>query len=214
MNSSYQDRARAVGVGLAILLGACAPGEKTAENASAAAEVPAAAAQEESAPAECVVGGGTVASDASTADWAGAYTVALLSSDGTRVDGSLTLADQLEEFRELVGPDGEVAANTQIPLFGWVDLDVSAVGAVIPGNAESQDPEAPGVVVLESRMGEQAPNILLRLGSEANQRGLVRFDGAFTVLRVTEIGSDGFRGHWNSGVGVERAEGTFCAFAR
>jgi hypothetical protein len=160
------------------------------------------------------VGEGTIATDAVTAGWAGSYALALLATDGTRVDGTLTLADQSEEFRTVVGPGGEVASNTTIPLFGWIDVDVSAVGAIVPGDSQSQDPEAPGVAVLESRMGDQQPNILLRLGSEANRRGQVSFDGAFTVLRVTEIALDGFRGRWNSGVGVRRSEGLFCAFTQ
>jgi hypothetical protein len=196
-----------------VLLGGCGAAEKGAGNASPEAG-DAAAQASEATPAECVVGQGTIAADATTADWVGSYAVALISSDGRRVDGTLTLADQSEEFRAVIGPGGEVAPNTRIPLYGWTDLDAAEVGAIVPGSTTSQDPEAPGIAVLESRMGNQAPNILLRLGTEANQRGLVRFDGAFTVMLVTEIDSDGFRGRWNSGVGVDRAEGSFCAFAQ
>lgn len=198
-------------LGLAITLTACAGSERSSEGDSAAESDGAEAASP--AMRECVLGQGTVAADDSTADWAGDYSVVLLSTDGNRADGTLTLGDQAEALTTLIGVGGEVAPNTRIPLYGWIDIDVAAVGAVVPGDALSRDPEAPGVAVLESRMGDQAPNILLRLGSEANQRGLVRYDGAFTVLRVTEISVDGFRGRWNSGVGTDRAEGAFCAFA-
>ena len=126
--------------------------------------------------------------------------------------GGLTLRAQAEEFQTIVGPGGEPAPNTRIPLYGWIDVDVGTVGAVVPGDATSEDPEAPGVALLESRMGDRAPDILLRLGSEANRRGQVRFDGAFTVMRVTEADAEGFRGRWNSGVGLDRSEGPFCAW--
>lgn len=198
-------------MGLVVSLAACAPGEKSPDGAAGADTETAA---EPSAPLECLVGEGALAADVRVAEWAGIYSVVMLSTGGDRADGTLTLADQAAELTTLIGPGGEVAENTHIPLYGWIDIDMSGVGAIVPGDPLSQDPEAPGVALLESRMGEQAPTILLRLGSEANRRGLVRFDGAFTVLRVTEIGPDGFRGRWNSGVQTDRAEGVFCAFSR
>jgi hypothetical protein len=68
------------------------------------------------------------------------------------------------------------------------------------------DPESPGVLVIE-RPGQ----VLLRVGSEANRRGVRRFDGAFTVLRVLQVTDQGFAGAWESGVGLDRSGGHFCA---
>lgn len=197
--------------GLALTLGGCSSGEQAASDA-ATNDATEARSATGSDLLECTVEQRSLASDVSSADWAGAYTVALLATDGARVDGALTLVPQSEELQTIIGPGGEPAPNTRIPLYGWIDVDLAAMGAVVPGDAGSRDPEAPGVALLESRMGDQAPDILLRIGSEANQRGVIRFDGAFTVLRVTEAGTDGFRGRWNSGVGTQRSEGTFCAF--
>ena len=54
-------------------------------------------------------------------------------------------------------------------------------------------------------------SITLRLGSEANQRGVLRFDGAWTALYVRWIGDAGFGGEWTSGVTIPEATGSFCA---
>jgi hypothetical protein len=51
---------------------------------------------------------------------------------------------------------------------------------------------------------------MLRLGADANQGGLPRFDGAFTALTVTAMEADRFAGTWESG-GEEDASGYFCA---
>ena len=45
---------------------------------------------------------------------------------------------------------------------------------------------------------------MLRVGSEANRRGVRRFDGAFTVLRVQQVTDEGFAGTWESGVDMDR----------
>jgi hypothetical protein len=211
-----------LGLGLIVALGACAGGSDTSEDDSAGAAL--AEVQEpqdtqenqEAAPLlrACEVGGGGLAKEATSVNWAGDHALVMLASDGSRVDGTLTLAPQASEFQDLVGPGGEIAPNTRIPMIGWLDLDPGAVGAVVPGDPMSTDPQAPGIAVLESRMADQMPNIILRLGAEANRRGQVRFDGAFTVLHVSEAEDLSFRGRWNSGVGTNRTEGIFCAFAR
>jgi len=208
---------RFVHLSLVLLLAACGGGEDADAPATDAPTTAQTGAMDEPAeagaePIECVVGSGTPAPvDFTPADWTGAYALVMLGPDGLRTAGSLTLQEQAEELRTVVGPGGEVATNTTIPLFGWAEIDVAAVGATIPGSLASEDPTEPGVILLLSRMGDQPPTLMLRLGSEANRRGQARFDGAFTVLRVTEVAEDGLRGRWSSGVGMDRAEGSFCA---
>ena len=53
--------------------------------------------------------------------------------------------------------------------------------------------------------------ITLRLGSDANRRDLVRYDGAYTVLTVNGIDANGFSGSWRSGLQLSRTSGYFCA---
>ena len=81
-------------------------------------------------------------------------------------------------------PEGlESLGSASAPLYGFTDVDIKAVGAYRVGSLASEDPQAPGVLVLEGNYaGERS--ILLRLGSIANQRDLRRYDGAYTVLEV------------------------------
>ena len=54
---------------------------------------------------------------------------------------------------------------------------------------------------------------MLRLGSDANRLGVVRYDGGYFALTVRSLGPGGFAGTWASGgskAGVG-AEGYFCA---
>jgi hypothetical protein len=68
------------------------------------------------------------------------------------------------------------------------------------------DPASPGVLVIQS-----PGRVMLRIGSEANRRGVRRFDGAYTVLRVQQSTDQGFAGTWQSGLGVDQSSGHFCA---
>ena len=85
-------------------------------------------------------------------------------------------------------------------------MDVEAVAALRPGDLSSRDPQAPGVLVIQEDGG-----LLMRLGSEANRRGVLRFDGGYTVLRVDRATADGFAGTWSSGQMEVQAAGEFCA---
>jgi hypothetical protein len=89
-------------------------------------------------------------------------------------------------------------------------VNVEGVGAVRVGSLSSEDPESPGVLVIESETGTGL-SILLRLGSDANRRDLVRFDGGYAVLTVVEITEESFNGTWSSGVRGPDSEGFFCA---
>lgn len=134
----------------------------------------------------------------------GEYTVHLLAEDGRTATAALSLTPQPAGMREL--------QDAMTPLGGTIEVDLDAIGAQPVGALDATDPEAPGVLVLESD-GSEGRTILLRLGSEANQRGRMSFDGAFTVLSVLTMSDGGFSGAWWSGVREARTEGHFCAYA-
>ena len=142
--------------------------------------------------ADCAAPTGTLAADATAAGLVGPFDLTIVATDGAqagkRASGSLSL----------------IVADTLH--YGSTDVNLDAVGALKLGDPAAAAPAAPGVKVLASP-GE----ILLRLGSDANQAGVLRFDGGYTVLRVRELGDGAFRGVWVSGVSMDQASGYFCA---
>jgi hypothetical protein len=94
-------------------------------------------------------------------------------------------------------------------LFGTTDVSVAAVGALSVGDLSSDDPDAPGVLVIESDAGG-GKSTMLRFGSDANRRDMTRFDGGFTVLNVHQVGDGTFSGTWSSGSRRPEANGFFC----
>ncbi|KPK65214.1 MAG: hypothetical protein AMS21_05335 [Gemmatimonas sp. SG8_38_2] len=80
------------------------------------------------------------------------------------------------------------------------------VGGPRLGASTSRDPRAPGVLVVE-----QGGQIVMRLGSEANRRGELRFDGGYFALWVHQFDENGFAGRWTSGTLGAQAKGHFCA---
>lgn len=132
---------------------------------------------------------------ATLAGEAGAYRLTLVATSGPesgdRDQGSLLLVSRDDPTN---------------PLIGWSSANPEAVGAYPIGGLDSHDPERPGIRVLEAESG-----IVLRLGADANVTGEMRFDGAYTALRVREITEDGFRGTWESGIDRIDASGYFCA---
>lgn len=171
--------------------------------------------QQAAAPAcEPVVGG--LASDAAAARLAGQYglTVVATSGDetGGRSVGRLWLMRQDSSLWTVGMPGGVPDTSAWAPLYGATDVDLATVGALRLGDLMSRDPTKPGVLVLERRAeADVPPSIVLRLGSLANQRDVVRFDGGYTALRVRDITAHGFRGSWASGTMGAQAEGYFCA---
>ena len=149
---------------------------------------------------------GNLPPGATLAGRAGSYRLVLVQIvDGEEVrsaEGALTLR------RQPPGLDSLGTAST--PLFGFTDIDLRAVGAQRVGDPAGEDPQAPGVLVLESGdRGER--RILLRLGADANRRDSALFDGAWTVLEVREIAAGGFAGRWRSGLRLARTGGCFEA---
>ena len=141
---------------------------------------------------------GSPAATATLADRAGRYHLVLVAdstavvADSSRasrraVSGLLTLRRQPRDAT--VSPDPPSDPST--PLYGFTDIDPVWVGAHRVGDPGSRDPSAPGVLVLErAEYGRRI--ITLRLGSDANRSGLVRYDGEYTVLSVNSIDEDGF----------------------
>ena len=123
-------------------------------------------------------------------------------ADARRAQGVLNLRRQPPGF--------EMLKTASTPLYGFTDVDLRAVGAHRVGDPASTDPEAPGVLVLES-LHDGKRRILLRLGADANRRDSMLFDGAFTVLEVHAIYRGGFAGSWRSGLRSLRTGGYFCA---
>lgn len=134
------------------------------------------------------------------------YRLAMFRGDATSrpawVSGTLTLEPRPADLRRL--------NDWSVPLQGTADIDVSKVGAHDTGALDSEDPGAPGVLVLQS--GSE-PMILLRLGASANRSDETAFDGAFTVLSVRSVDDEGFSGSWRSGSFGDEVRGYFCAAA-
>ena len=162
----------------------------------------------------CVPSEGPLAVDASLEGRAGEYRLMMVEEvDGTATrtaEGSLLLLDQVDSLREFAGGAGGSIPGVSSPLFGSTDVNVEGVGAVRVGSLSSEDPASPGVLVIESETG-QSQSILLRFGSDANRRTLVRFDGGYTVLEVVAITAESFSGTWASGARGPESEGFFCA---
>lgn len=151
-----------------------------------------------------------VGSDVAADGLGGAYTVRLIATSGAKrgaaAEGRIELMPQDSAYRTLERADGTPDTTFSYPLYGTAAVDFAAVGATTPGDPGSSDPLSPGVLVIQRRGG-----VMLRFGSEANRRGVRRFDGAYTVLQVQEVTDRGFAGTWRSAVGLEESSGHFCA---
>ena len=155
---------------------------------------------------QCVPSSGELRAGDTLSDRAGRYGLVLvegeIGSPKRAVAGTLIL--------HLRNQENDRSTGTSTPLYGNTDIDLRSAGAIRVGDPNSTDPEAPGVLVLETdRDGQRI--IMLRIGSDANRKGLVRYDGAFTVLEVHRIDEDGFYGSWRSGHRSSRTRGHFCA---
>ena len=187
---------RVVSVPLALLLAACAT---SADPPRAPAGI-----------AACVAETGTLSVDATLEEAAGSYLLTLVAPAANggpiTVSGSLQLVPNEAPLRLF-------AEGVTTPLFGWVEIELQAVGALEIGDAGSRDPLRPGVLVLEQRLASAAvPEITLRLGSLANQRtGRGAFDGGYLALHVGHVEAGSFSGRWVSGVHATRIKGHFCA---
>lgn len=151
-----------------------------------------------------------LSADATLSDRAGEYRLILVSdSSGT----SRRIVSGLLALRQQQTQESDLPSDISTPLFGFTDIDPGSVGAHRVGDPGSKDPSAPGVLVIErAEYGRRV--ITLRLGSDANRKGLVRYDGAYMALKVGKIDEDGFAGSWRSGGGPDLSvtTGYFCAW--
>ena len=95
-------------------------------------------------------------------------------------------------------------------LSGTADIDLAQVGAQPMDGLDSDDPAAPGVLVLEGPT-TAGPSIVVRFGSTANRQDNTPFDGPYAALQVLVVEGDRFAGEWRSGTGNEQVDGYFCA---
>ncbi len=128
-------------------------------------------------------------------DLAGAYTVTVIATSGAHAgqsaEGSITLS----------------AGGDDVAFTGHSSIDLGSLGAVNVGSMASTDPEAPGIVVMTN---EDAGDIMMRFGAEANRYGRLRFDGGYTVFRVQHVAGGRIAGEWVSGTSRDVAGGHFC----
>jgi hypothetical protein len=166
----------------------------------------------------CTAQTGPFAAGVSAAELAGPYHLTVVSttgdSTGRRAEGRLTLEPNDSAHTTVVSM-GVPNPNVTTPLFGWTDIVGGAVDAVNTGSLGATDPDAPGVLVLESRAAgaDASPEIILRLGEYSNRRDQVLFDGGYTVLRVSWVDNGAFGGTWESAaMNYGSAGGYFCAY--
>ena len=167
------------------------------------------------APA-CEAAEGDLPMDATAQAWAGQYRLVMVAtagdSAGRSVTGGMQLMVQSEELQ--VPPMGSADDGTRMLLYGSTNIDLPGILAVEVGALDSDDPLAPGVLVIERPVeldGGSSKEITIRLGSEANRRGVTRFDGGYTALFVRQASTGGFAGNWASGVTGQLSSGHFCA---
>lgn len=169
-------------------------------------------------PRECAPVSSELPAGSRTEGIAGEYELRLVATSGAKsgssIEGTLRLQPQREDLLYRTRPGGATDSAVVHPLYGTVDVDLSAVDAVQVGSITSADPSRPGVLVIErhERRGEApAAEIVLRLGSEANRQDRQRVDGGYTALWVRKLSPQGFSGTWSSGISLQRATGYFCA---
>ena len=174
-----------------------------------------------SGPEDCAPTTAELPATSSAEGLVGEYHLRLIATSGAKqgavAEGSLKLQSQDSSLRYRARLGGTQDSTVLHPLFGAADLDLTPIDAVVVGSTTSLDPMQPGVLVMERHAAPgQAPRaeITMRLGSDANRRDRIRFDGGYTVLRVKQISPGRLAGTWASGVTRERSSGYFCAVRR
>lgn len=164
------------------------------------------------APPSCEPVPGELAAGVQADALAGSWELTLVATSGPRLGDTVSGSLRLRPYGTRPAPLS--IPGVRYPLFGTADVDLAAVGAVAPGELGSDDPQAPGVLVLEwPRPGASAGTneVVLRLGAEGNREERLRFDGTSMALFVDRVDEDRFAGRWRSGAGEELAAGHFCA---
>lgn len=151
----------------------------------------------------CEPSSAVLPSDATLRGMSGSYRIVAFASDGRSTEGRLELVDRPAGARSM--------SQATLPLHGTADIDFAAIGASVPVGLDSQDPDRPGVLVVESEAAS-GPRVLVRFGSRVNDLVRPPFDGTETRLEPREIADDGFLGTWRSTGGGAAASGYFCAW--
>jgi hypothetical protein len=165
----------------------------------------------------CGPSSGSLRRTASAVGLAGDYRLRLTATSGASAGQTAEAALRLRPVRDSAAREivvlGVRDTTSHAPLSGMTDLDPAAVGAARTGSLAAEDPQAPGVLVIERRppRAEAGTEIILRLGSDANRRGVARYDGGYFALDVRTVEPDRFAGSWASGSGVSTVGGYFCA---
>jgi hypothetical protein len=147
---------------------------------------------------------------------AGPYRLRLVATDGARAgavaEGPLRLTP-LDTAWDASGDRGRgPLVERRSPVAGWLELDLRQVGATTEGAVDRRL----GFVARERRVtpGDSAPftDVRLTLQGAGVPPGVIVQDGFWTTLRVTERGTAGFRGWWESAPrSNQAAAGYFCA---
>jgi hypothetical protein len=170
-------------------------------------------------PCAAPAAGDSLESSATAVGLPGEYRLHLAATTGPNsgrsIDGDLRLWPVPDSLAHEVMVLGVRDSMANQPVGGSAELDRAALGIVRTGDLGGSDPTAPGVLVIEHRArGPGArPQIVLRMGADANRRGRVRYDGGYFALTLRGMGADGFSGTWASGAGPTAASATgyFCA---
>ena len=125
-------------MGLAVVAGCSTLAQSVAEDGAVETAMP-----------SCGPTAGRLGSAATLASGVGRYELTLVrrvdAVDIASASGTLVL------FRQV--PGLEMLGSASTPLYGTVEVDLGAVGAHRVGDAASDAPDAPGVLVLESNRG-------------------------------------------------------------
>ena len=121
---------------------------------------------------------GTLPRTATAIGLAGDYRLHLAATAGASAGRWVDVALRVRPVDDSVSREvvvlGVRDTTSSFPLSGTTDLDPGALGAVPHGNLSAEDPGAPGVLVIERHPARRdaATEIMLRLGADANRRGV------------------------------------------
>jgi hypothetical protein len=142
----------------------------------------------------------------------GRYTMRFVANEGVRAgDSALATLELWPQQAALASP----ADGTTQPVVGRIDLDAASIGAADTGDPMAAGDSAPGVgVYVWNQAG--TPQVLARIGSAANARGPLQFDGAWFTLFIERADVQIVSGSWRSGSApawppIPEARGRFCA---
>jgi len=158
----------------------------------------------------------------------GVYTLVVVATNGplarSRARGTLTLRATSPDDRSPRTGKGPARNERRggMPLWGWFNGDLRAVGAPLPDptdstvpQPDSDDPIYPGVLVLVQNWHEPSPlhQNMLWISTGENfraERDWAMADGPGVVLNVRVLNTDGFAGTWGA-AGRARVGGYYCA---